>query len=130
MLAADDERELVRLVNLYGHLIDQRRWDDLGLIFTADLAFDASDFGAPVRTSLAQLRSDWAALGHGHPIAHHATNIVITPAAEGSADIHSKGLCLRADGSTFSAVCQDKAVRTAEGWRICRRTASLRRAPT
>jgi SnoaL-like domain len=127
MSAMEAERDIAVLLNRYGHIIDERHWDELSGIFTDDAVFDATDFGSSVRTSLAQLRSDFEALGHRHPIAHHATNIVIQLLSGGTARVDSKGICLRDDGSVFSAVYRDEVTRTPDGWRISRRVALLRR---
>jgi SnoaL-like domain len=126
MSDAEAEHDIAGLLNRYGHIIDERHWDQLAQIFVPDLVFDASDFGSHIRTSLAQLRSDWEAIEH--PLAHHATNIVIEFLGSDRARVDSKGICLRRDGSVFSAVYRDEVIRTADGWRISRRAALLRRA--
>jgi hypothetical protein len=122
-----DERAVERLVNDYGHLVDTRRWSELGTVFTDDVVFDAEDFGSPVRTGLARLAADFAALGDGHPICHHASNIVIDRLGADTARVRSKGLCVLSDGSVFACIYLDDAVRTDRGWRLSRRTALLRR---
>lgn len=124
---AADEREITRLATEYGHLVDARRWSEFDRIFTEDAVFDSTDFGSSLREGLAVLQRDFAALGDGHPICHHATNIVVDLVDGDRARVRSKGFCIRADGSTFSCIYLDEAVRTDRGWRLSRRTALLRR---
>jgi hypothetical protein len=124
-----DERAIERLLNIYGHCIDDRDWDGMRQVFTADVVFDSTDFGSPVRHGFQRLRDDFAALGDGHPICHHATNIVVDLHDAAFATVRSKGFCIRADGSVFSCVYLDEAVRDDEGWRLRRRVALLRRPP-
>src|ERR1035437_4980675 len=76
-LDAPDRLASHELLGLYGHVIDDRRWFDLGLLFTEDIVFDATDFGNPVTTSLEELRIFWMSDESMHPLAHHATNIVL-----------------------------------------------------
>jgi hypothetical protein len=40
LLDAADRIALHELAALYGHLLDQRRWDDLNLVFTEDLVYE------------------------------------------------------------------------------------------
>jgi hypothetical protein len=123
-----DEHDITRLANEYGHLVDGRRWSEFGSVFTEDVVFDSTDFGSPVRTGLDVLQHDFAALGDGHPICHHATNIVVDLLDDDRARMRSKGFCLRSDGTMFSCIYLDEAVRTDRGWRLSTRTALLRRA--
>ena len=93
MLGIEDRMAIHELLALYGHLIDERRWDELDQVFTADAVYDGTDFGMPVTRSLAELLAEWTSeVGlTRHPLAHHATNIVITAREDGTALVRSKG---------------------------------------
>jgi len=128
MLDIEDRLAIHELLGLYGHLIDERRWNELDQVFTADAVYDASDFGHQVTTSLADLIAHWTSDLSMHPLAHHATNIVVTEDADGTVRVHSKGIGVGRKGRVGSATYNDVAVRTPDGWRLARRTACLRRS--
>ena len=91
MIDPSDRWAIHELIGLYGHVIDDRRWPDLGLVFTDDIVFDATDFGNPVTTSLEELRSLWRSDESMHPLAHHATNIIVTEEDDGTVRVLFKG---------------------------------------
>ena len=131
VLDVGDRLAIHELLGLYGHLIDDRRWGDLHLVFTADVVYDASDFGMVVTRSLTDLVAEWTSEAGmaRHPLAHHATNIVVeaAAAADGTVRVRSKGLGVGAGGRVGSVVYDDVVVRTDGGWRLASRTARLRR---
>ena len=86
MLDVGDRLAIHELLGLYGHLIDERRWNELDQVFTADAVYDASDFGHQVTTSLADLIAHWTSDLSMHPLAHHATNIVVIEDADGTVE--------------------------------------------
>lgn len=124
-----DVMAIERLINLYGHIVDNREWDRLGELFTNDLVFDSTDMGARLRTSLVELYDDWSKPDTPHPYAHHATNIVVEILSDDDARAVSKGIGLRPGGRVGSVFYQDFLRRTPAGWRICRRRAARRRDP-
>lgn len=126
-LDTDDRLAIAELLSLYGHLIDTQRWTDLDQVFTQDAVFDASDFGKPIFRSLDELRSDWAADMSQHPLAHHATNIVMSVVDDGTVRVMSKGLGVGDGGRVGSVTYDDLVVRTPDGWRLSHRHATLRR---
>jgi hypothetical protein len=124
-----DRLALHELLHLYGHLVDDRAWDALDQVFTADVVYDARDFGMPVTRSLADLVAEWTS-DEGmrrHPLAHHATNIVVSEGAEGTVRVRSKGIGVGAGGRVGSVTYDDVAVRTPAGWRLASRRVTLRR---
>lgn len=124
-----DRLAIHELLALYGHLIDERRWDDLDQVFTVDLVYDAVDFGIEVTTSLEALRAQWSGDESMHPLAHHATNIVITEDADGTVRVLSKGIGVGPKGRVGSVTYRDVVTRAEDGgWRLAQRTAVLRRA--
>jgi hypothetical protein len=120
-----DRLEIHELLALYGHIIDDAEWDRLGELFTEDVVFDASDFGTPVDEGLAALTARWAAYDR-HPLAHHATNIVISE-KDGEVRLISKGLGVGRKGRVGSVTYRDVLRRTDYGWRIAKRKAVLRK---
>ena len=133
MTAVDvaDRLAIHELLGLHGHLIDERRWDELGLVFTDDVVYDASDFGMPVTRSLGELVAEWTSEAGmaRHPLAHHATNIVVDASAtDGTVRVRSKGIGVGPGGRVGSVVYRDVVVRTAGGWRLAERICTRRRA--
>jgi hypothetical protein len=126
-----DRFAIHELLALYGHLIDEREWTRLAEIFTDDVVFDASDFGAEVVNGRDRLVEVWSRPDAGHPLAHHASNIVLLGSAgPDSIDVLSKGLGVGPNGRVASIVYRDVVRQTDSGWRIARRTATLRRPTT
>ncbi len=126
-LSTEDRLAIHELLALYGHLIDQRRWDELDQVFTEDIVFDATSFGRPVTTSLGDLAREWAGNLAAHPLAHHATNIMVSQDADGTVRVLSKVLGVGRNGRVGSGTYQDVVVRTPGGWRLAQRVATLRR---
>lgn len=122
-----DRLAIHELLGLYGHLIDQRRWDELDQVFTTDVVYDATDFGHAVTQSLADLHAHWTGDPSIHPLAHHATNIVVTEDADGTVRVLSKGIGVGNKGRVGSVTYHDVVVRTPRGWRLTSRRAELRR---
>jgi hypothetical protein len=122
-----DRLALHELLGLYGLLIDERRWSELDQVFTAGCVYDASDFGHRVTRSLDELVAHWTSDLEMHPLAHHATNIVVIEDADGTVRVRSKGIGVGVNGRVGSVTYDDVAVRTPSGWRLTYRRAVLRR---
>lgn len=128
-LDVSDVLGIHELLARYGHVIDERRWGELGEVFTDDATFDASDFGAPVVSSLDALRTMWSSDESQHPLAHHSTNVVISVGEDGVVRVASKGLGVLSNGRVGSVTYHDELRRVDGGWRLSRRVATLRRPP-
>lgn len=122
----EDIIAITNLVNLYGYVIDERELSRTHELFTADAVYDVSDFGAGVHVGIAAIVALWRAASQ-HPLAHHATNVIVTMDGADRARVVSKGIGVRANGGVGSATYRDEVVRTPAGWRIARRVASMRR---
>lgn len=122
-----DRLAIHELLALYGHLIDQRRFDELDIVFTEDVVYDATDFGQTVTSSLDELRAHWSSDLAMHPLAHHATNIVVTTDDTDTAQVLSKGIGVGSRGRVGSVTYHDVVRRTDRGWRLSYRRAELRR---
>jgi hypothetical protein len=130
-LDVGDRLAIHELLALYGHLIDERRWDELDRVFVSDAVYDATDFDMPVTRSLRDLVAEWTSeVGMTrHPLAHHSTNVVVLEDDDGTVRVLSKGIGVGAGGRVGSVTYRDVAVRVGRGWRLASRTAVLRRAP-
>jgi hypothetical protein len=120
----DDLVAIQRIVNLYGILVDDERWDDLRLVFTEDAVLEvrAVDW---VMQGVAEIAAGYGSVVH--PLGHHMTNTVIEdgPTRDEATGV-TKYITVRADGTTGTGMYRDRFVRTPEGWRISERIATLR----
>jgi hypothetical protein len=125
MLDAADRIALHELAALYGHLLDQRRWDNLDLVFTEDLVHEGLTH---TTHSIAERVALWTSPEaiNRHPIAHHITNPVVTENPDGTVRMICKGIMVRSDRPPVSIFYEDIAVRTDQGWRIAHRKVTNR----
>ena len=115
------------LLALYGHIIDERQWERVGELFTATAVYDMRDFGLGVVHGAQAIREQWSHPGAMHPLAHHATSIIVSEDADGTVRAVSKGLGVGPRGRVGSVVYRDILERTPQGWRFAERAAQLRR---
>jgi hypothetical protein len=115
------------LLALYGHIIDEREWSRVGELFTARTVYDMSEFGLGVVHGAQAIRELWSRPDAMHPLAHHASNILLSEDADGTVRVLSKGLGVGRNGRVGSVVYRDVVERTDAGWRFAARTAYLRR---
>lgn len=127
MLSIEDKLDITQLLNLYGHVIDFREWDRLGEVFVDDLVFDATDLGGVRVEGLEALVARWSGPAANHPLAHHATNILMWEDPDGTVRTQSKGFGPRPDSAGRTITYRDILRRTPQGWRIAERTAILMR---
>ena len=120
-MTAEDRLEIHELVALHGHLADDHRADDLGLLMTEDGVYDVEEFGLGEVAGLPALIELFASAPGQQPVGHHVTNVVVTPRGPDRADVRSKGLSVMADGTAGTVIYEDTVVRTPAGWRISRR---------
>lgn len=107
----------------YGDVVDDRRWDDLGLVFAPDAEFhvvntDATMIGpSGIAERFSRIR---------HPIGHHITNTEIgEPDADGRVRVRSKFITVRSSGNAGTGVYDDVFAPGPDGWRIVARRAEL-----
>jgi hypothetical protein len=115
------------LLALYGHIIDEREWSRVGELFTASSVYDMSEFGLGVVHGAQAIGELWSRPDAMHPLAHHASNVLVSEDADGTVRVLSKGLGLGRNGRIGSVVYRDVVERTEAGWRFAARTAYLRR---
>ncbi len=123
-----DRLELHELPGRYGDAIDDRDWDRLDQIFTADAVFDLTDLGAPRLQGLDAIKR-YMAEDANHPRTHTMTNIYVDETAQG-ATLRFRILALLPERRVGTASYYDDVVKTAEGWRVQNRVITLRRRPT
>lgn len=128
-LTADDRSAINDLISLHGHLMDDGALDRLDELFCADVTYDLTDFGAGPLRGIPAIRDAAIAMGDANPVGHHVTNVIISEAGGDDVLARSKGIGIRADGTTGSVVYEDRIRREAEGWRISYRKVIARRAP-
>jgi hypothetical protein len=129
VLSTADRLAVHELLGLHGHLMDGGEFGRLGELFTADVVYDVSAYGAGVLRGRQQIEAAARALGDRNPVGHHVTNIVVAEDPDGTVRARSKGLGVGADGRVGSVVYDDVLRRDGDGWRICRRTVTPRRTP-
>jgi ketosteroid isomerase-like protein len=108
---------------------DAGRLDEAGELFTADATYDLDDFGGGSLHGTAAIRAAALAVGDANPVGHHVTNIVITAIDDRTAQVRSKGIGIKADGTAGSVVYDDIVTRQPGGWRISYRKVTGKRAP-
>lgn len=129
-LESGDVLAIHELLARYGHVIDERQWARATELFTPDAVYDMSDFALPVVRGADAIRELWTGQGHLHPLAHHATNIVVEQQPEGTVRVSSKGLGVGRKGRVGSVTYRDLVLATPQGWRFAERIGTLRRPPT
>lgn len=119
-LTTADRLTIHELVALHGHLADDRRSEDLGLLMTEDGAYDVTDYGLGVVRGLVDLTRLFDLAPGDQPLGHHVTNVVVTedPSSADRATVRSKGLAVMPDGRADTVTYHDVVVRTDAGWRI------------
>jgi SnoaL-like protein len=127
MPEAPDILAIHQLLALYGHIIEEREWQRVGELFTATTVYDMSDFGLGVLHGATAIHELWSRPDAMHPLAHHATDIVVSEDADGTVRVLSKALGVGPSGRIGSVVYRDVVVRTSDGWRFARRQARVRR---
>lgn len=119
-LPAEDILEIQQLVASISYMVDERRWDDLPVLYTEDGVFDASDVGYPAVEGQAALRQHMETANH--PLAHYTTNTIVRPIDHDNAEAVSMVIGAWQDGTmSGGANYRDHVVRTAQGWRMKRR---------
>lgn len=130
ILTTDDRVAITDLIHQHGHLVDHGEFERMTDVFTPDVVLDVTDLGGGVLVGLAAVHQATLALARdAHPVAHHVTNVVLTPADDDCVQARSKGLGVRTDGSVGSVTYEDTISHGPQGWRITRRTIRARHTP-
>ncbi|AYF76945.1 nuclear transport factor 2 family protein [Nocardia yunnanensis] len=113
-----DRLAIHELLALHGHVSDTGDFARFPEIFTDNVEYDLTAYGAGVITGIPSLIALALQLGDRNPLAHHVTNIIVTPTTPTSAQALSKGLAVNLDGTTASVTYEDTLHQTPAGWRI------------
>lgn len=128
MISTEDRLAIHELVALYGHIIDELEFQRTPELFTDDAVYDVTATGGLRHigaTAIAELWSDTSR----HPLAHHATNVVVMPRTENVADYVYKGMGVGFRNRVGSLVYRGHCVRTPVGWRFQEMVVTLREPP-
>jgi hypothetical protein len=127
MQALLDERDIIRGLGHFARILDEKRWDDLGDVFAADLTFD---YGMGERQGMAALRDNMTRfLDVCGPTQHLIGSILVD--VDGNRAFSRCYVQARHQrsgdpaGPVFDSNGEylDRWERRAEGWRIVRRDA-------
>lgn len=122
-----DREDIIDLLNLYGFAMDTRRWDLFDRIFTAEVS---ADYGPTSSwTDRARFKADFGSFHELFDATQHVMTNHLVRVEEGRAFAHTYGswrLIRHAAGDPpvwdGTGYYDDTLVRTAEGWRIEKRT--------
>jgi len=126
MLTAEDRWAIAELIALYGYVVDERQFDRLDEVFTEDAIYDVTSFGSGVVRGAKGVREMWSDPNTKHPVAHHATNIMIHETPEGVVRAICKGIGVGRKGRVGSVTYYDEMARTPGGWRMAKRVCVYR----
>ena len=130
MLSLEDRIAITELIALHGHLVDDGRLDELNRVFAEDVTHDLTAFGLGIHEGLDGVRESAEALGDANPVGHHVTNVVIVEVKDDQSVVtRSKGIGIRADGTTGSVIYDDTVTKRDGTWRITARKITVRRKP-
>jgi SnoaL-like domain len=126
MLDIADKLAIHELLALYGHIVDDRQFSRADEVFTEDVRYDMVSFGEGVIIGRQAVVDLWSRPTMRHPLAHHATNILISVDADGTVRVKSKGLGI-GYGGRVGSVNYDDIVRKEGGrWLMAERVCRLR----
>lgn len=125
-LSVEDRLDITQLLNLYGHVVDLREWHRMEELFVADAIFDSTDLGGERVQGRDAILARWKK-SRNHPLAHHATNILILQDEDGTVRTQSKGIGVGFKGRVGTITYYDVLRRTEHGWRMAERTAKAMR---
>ena len=126
-LPVEDRLDIHELAARYGTVVDDRDWEHLDEVFTVDATFELQGFGR-VDGRYDGLDAIRALMTAGpHPVAHHVTNVLVD-SHDGLVTMRSKIVGTTPRGGAGSADYADVLRLEPVGWRIARRTVTLRRA--
>jgi hypothetical protein len=127
VLEPHDILAIHELLARYGHIIDEREWQRVEELFTERSRYDMREFNLGEVRGAQAIRALWSDPQAAHPLAHHATNILVSEDPDGTVRVLSKGLGVGVNGRVGSVVYRDVVEKTGAGWRFLSRTAHLRR---
>ncbi len=123
-MTPEDSMLIHRMLADYGHVVDDHDWARAAEVFTDDFVFDRSATDRPDLHGIPDIIANF--LGR-NMYAHVTTNTTLTEIDADTVHGHSKFLGFPNDGTPVTGDYDDEIVRTADGWRLRRRRAEIRR---
>jgi len=122
VLSPADRVELHELFARYAYCIDTCDWPGLVDIFTADAEFTVDVLNVHMRgvDEIIHFMAEVA----DHPVAHHITNVFADATADGAVS-HGRLMGVGRNGRVSTGHYRDEVVRTADGWRVRRRSFTM-----
>ncbi|MFI5507696.1 nuclear transport factor 2 family protein [Mycobacterium sp. NPDC051804] len=119
-----DIDEIVAMTIRYATAIDSRRYNLLSTVFTADADLDYGEVGHWTGAAEVTEFMDVAHRGAANTLHRMSNQVVAVDGDAATARTYVDAMILGPDGSGVNAIgyYDDEAVRTAEGWRISKRT--------
>jgi hypothetical protein len=124
----EDRLAIHELIALYGHIIDERELARTPELFTGDAVYDVSRSGGELTIGAEAIERAWSTTDR-HPLAHHATNVVVTPRSPDLADYVFKGMGVGFRKRVGSLVYRGHCIRTPQGWRFAEMVVTVREPP-
>jgi len=128
MFTLEDRLAIYELVALYGHVIDERQLTRASELFTIDAIYDVTGPSGELIVGATAIEHQWTTTDR-HPLAHHATNVLVTPRSENEADYAFKGMGVGFRKRVGSLLYRGHCVRTGEGWRFAKMVVTVREPP-
>jgi len=128
MFTVEDRLAIHELISLYGHILDERELTRTPELFVGDAIYDVSRSGGGLTVGAAAIEHHWATTDR-HPLAHHATNVIVTPRSADVADYVFKGMGVGFRKRVGTLVYRGHCVRTPEGWRFAEMVVTVREPP-
>jgi hypothetical protein len=126
MLDTADQLAIHRLIALYGHIVDERQFSRVGELFTDDVRYDMTDFGADVLVGASAVVDYWSLPTTRHPLVHLTTNVVIDVDPDGTVRVASKGVGIGYGGKAGSVTYLDVLRKIDGRWLMAERICRLR----
>ena len=123
-LSIEDRLDIEQTVARYAHILNNRDFDALHLVFSEDAVHRTVAVAEP-RVGLSQIREALS----DHPIPDHTTANVCVDIDEEGVRVWSMFLVVLDDGRTINGDYLDRMVTTDRGWRIAERTVVRRYEP-
>jgi hypothetical protein len=119
-----DREELVALTIRYATAIDSQRYELLSTVFTADADLDYGEVGHWTGAAEITEFMDLAHRGAANTMHRMSNQVIAVDGDTATMRTYVDALILGPDGSGVNAIgfYDDEAVRTADGWRIGKRT--------
>lgn len=116
-LSAEDRLNILELVARYGHVLDDRDWAAVELIFTSDAVVDFQGSAMAPLQGLESIVHHYRDIG-AHPLQHILVSSIIEEIAAGQVVVRSKALFPIPGHRAFEGLYTDVVVSTSQGWRI------------